>query len=332
MGVQSSMFAGIILAFLWQASALAGSSPDRCTLDNQACQADSIIDTFGGVNLEECRALCSDTADCKFITFFGPESFPLHDYCFLFSDCSIQLDCEDCVTETEVCFDTCSTSTEGRLGEENILDIKFDVEAEVQCKLLCRENSACEVYTYFHSWDETLKIFPNSCFLTSRLVEPIQTCDNCKTGYPDCDNLPTTTTAPTPKCGFTIDDSPTVYQSFMFTKTTPTNVSVSKPQHANCLLNIVLVGGGGASDYGGGGSGYVKKHTINIADAPQFRVKVGRGGRSEGWYAGEDGRATSIDWLPFQWNEDYFNGIDNGKGSGLSLSTIHLDNFLLNPG
>merc|ERR1711892_1373938 len=110
MGVQPSMFARIILAFLWQASALAGSSPDHCTLDNQACQADSIIDTFGGIHLEECRALCSD--------------------------CSIQLDCEDCVTEAEVCFDTCGTSTEGRLGEENILDIKFDVEAEVQCKLL----------------------------------------------------------------------------------------------------------------------------------------------------------------------------------------------------
>merc|ERR1711892_779898 len=102
----------------------------------------------------------------------------------------------------------------------------------------------------------------------------------------------------------------------------------------SCELEIVFVGGGGASDNGGGGSGYVYWHIINMRpNTPnQFRVKVGRGGKSEGWYAGEDGRDTSIDWLPFQWNEDYFNGIDNGKGSGLSLSTIHLDNFLLNPG
>ena len=279
--VSASMFAHILLVFLCQYSALADGQSGQCTLDNRACKAGpgSYIDSYGGVNLEECRALCRDTTECKFVTFFGPDSFPLYDYCFLFKDCSIQQDCSDCVTETEVCWDTCSTSTEGRLGEENILDVEFGTETEVQCKLLCSENPACEVYTYFTSWDETLKIFTSSCFLTSKLMEPTATCTNCKTGYPDCDNLPTTTTttttAPTPKCTLTIGDSPTIYQSYMFTKTAPTNVSVWGDQRTPCLLSILMVGGGGASDYGGGGSGYVERQTINMVGDNKFRVRWG---------------------------------------------------------
>ena len=105
----------------------------------------------------------------------------------------------------------------------------------------------------------------------------------------------------------------------MFTKTAPTNVTLSAPSRASCMLSLVLVGGGGAADYGGGGSGYVEHVIINMASpmGEQFRVKVGRAGRSEGWGAGQDGRPTSIDWLPFSWNEDYF------KAAGGQASTYY---------
>jgi len=295
------MLAPLLLALVSQAVALDSLASGRCFVENQVCEAnaDNIIDTIGGVDLKECEALCSRTSGCEFITFFGPDSYPLYDYCFLFNDCSTQQDCDHCVTEAEVCFETCSSNLVGRLGEDNILDIQFDVESENECKLLCSENPACAVYTHFNSSDET---FINYCFLTSQLQEPTHPCDNCKTGYPDCDSSPTSTTATTTtttttevSCGFTIDSSPTVHQTYMFNETSKTDVFISAPNH--CLLSIVAVGGGGgrASDgYGGGGSGYINYNNINMAGLvgeTQFRVKVGAGGKR-----GRKGKDTTIDW------------------------------------
>ena len=197
LSVQANMLATILLALIYQDVSLAGLPPGRCSVENQACEAreDNVIDTIGGVDLKECEALCSDTIGCKFITFFGPESFPLYDYCFLFNDCSNQNDCNHCVSEAEVCFETCSSNIEGPLGKENILDIRFGIESENQCKLLCSETPSCAVYTHFNSSDAT---FSNSCFLTSQLQEPTHPCDNCNTGYPDCDSQPPPQQQPPP--------------------------------------------------------------------------------------------------------------------------------------
>ena len=91
---------------------------ETCSIQNQACRVhdDSIIDAIGGVDLGECKASCSDTIDCWFITYFGPASFPLYNYCILFNDCHNQNYCSNCITEVGLCFGTCSNSIEGRLG------------------------------------------------------------------------------------------------------------------------------------------------------------------------------------------------------------------------
>ena len=119
--------------------------------------------------------------------------FPLHDYCMLFSSCDSQHDCDHCRTEAEVCFETCSQSFVGTMGGENILDVRFDIEEEISCKLLCSLNPECGVYTHYNANHPT---FLNSCFMMSELNNPMGGCDNCKTGFPNCGGtstpLPTT--------------------------------------------------------------------------------------------------------------------------------------------
>merc|ERR1711892_204570 len=371
MGLKPNMLASLLLVLSCQAMALASLPPGECFVENQACQAseDNVIDAIGGVDLEECEALCSETEGCDFITFYGPDSYPLYDYCFLFNDCSTQLECDHCVSEVEVCFGTCSCNIEGPLGEENIVYIKFGIESEKQCKRLCSENPACEVYTYFNSFAHT---FPNGCFLTSKLQEPTEWCENCNTGYADCDSHPPTTTtttiptttAPKRECGFTIGDSPTVHQTYLFTEKGKTTVTMLVPRI--CKLTVVAVGGGGgpadspanapADGYGGGGSGHVESFQAQLlGGSSYFNLKVGAGGKR-----GKAGKDTTIDWglqvayLRAEGGEEgkgveggagfsgggagggqYGDGGSNGsngccgsskgEGSGLDLSSFHPD-------
>ena len=71
--VQANMLATILLALIYQDVSLAGLPPGRCSVENQACEVreDNVIDTIGGVNLQECEAMCSNTIGFKFITFGG---------------------------------------------------------------------------------------------------------------------------------------------------------------------------------------------------------------------------------------------------------------------
>ena len=161
-------------------------------MENQACEAhtDNVVGT-GDTDLATCRALCSYRDDCNFITFFGSESFPLHDYCMLFSSCDSQHECDHCRTEAEVCFETCSENIEGTMGGENILEVSFDVEEEISCKLLCSLNPSCVVYTHYNTSHPT---FMNSCFMMRDLNGPFKSCESCKTGCLDCGAKTTTTT------------------------------------------------------------------------------------------------------------------------------------------
>lgn len=85
------------------ALALAGPPPlaTNCIVEGQTCGIgqNNLLTSYAGVeSLHECEALCINNYDCKFITHFGPDSFPLRNYCMLFSDCGNVADCQDCTT------------------------------------------------------------------------------------------------------------------------------------------------------------------------------------------------------------------------------------------
>jgi len=362
------MLLPLLLALLCQPGE-ASLPSGECSVDNVVCEthSDNVVGTVHGVDLEQCEKLCSQTRDCTFLTFFGPDSFPLHDHCILFSSCTSQHECNNCTTETEVCFNTCSSNILGFLGD-NVVDWKFDMESEKQCKLLCRENLACFAYTHFNNSDVT---FPNNCFLLSQFEEPTRSCANCKTGYPDCDNHPTstttiiqtTTTTADIECSITLDGSLTIHKSYLFTNTTaPTDVTTTSSETENCRLHIVAIGGGGSDAFAGGGSGFVSHTSTSLGWGARmgWRVTVGPGGidgKSGGTSSVEDtwiggtriidakggkggtgfsggGGGADVDW----WGDGGSDGSDgccghgSGHGSGFNLASIELNHFEVSPG
>ena len=191
----------ILVALFWNQCvkcSLVDSTPETCLMENWACEAhnDNVIGTHDS-DLATCREECSHRNDCNFMTFFDSESFPLHDYCMLFSSCDSQHECDHCRTEAEVCFETCSQGFVGTMGGENLLDVRFDVEDEITCKLLCSLNPGCGVYTYYNANDPT---FANTCFMLTELNSLQGGCENCKTGFPNCGgtSTPRPTNQPTP--------------------------------------------------------------------------------------------------------------------------------------
>ena len=69
---------------------VSSDSPVSCTNSNVACDVlgDNVLDSMDGVaTVEECRQLCYDSDDCHFITYYGPDSFPYKEFCYLFSAC-----------------------------------------------------------------------------------------------------------------------------------------------------------------------------------------------------------------------------------------------------
>ena len=177
------------------------SAPETCLMENIACEAHSnnVIEV-GDSDLATCRQMCSYREGCEYLTFYGSNSFPLHDYCMLFSSCDSQHQCNYCQTEAEICFETCSHALEGNMGGENLLDVTFDVEEEISCKLYCSLNPQCTVYTHYNAEHSS---FPNYCFLMTALQEPFSSCDNCKTGTPRCSNDTTPTPDPSNPCAST---------------------------------------------------------------------------------------------------------------------------------
>merc|ERR1712179_626908 len=79
-------------------------SPVTCASNNTACDlhGDGFIDFFTGVeDIAECREICNNVDGCEFITFFGPDGFPLRDICQLFHSCDETLSCTECISETK---------------------------------------------------------------------------------------------------------------------------------------------------------------------------------------------------------------------------------------
>ena len=329
----------------------------NCSIEGQTCiiGQDNLLASYAGVeSLPQCEALCIDNYDCEFISYFGPDSFPLRNYCMLFSECDILTECQDCTTAEEICFEQCGHKVEGPL-EENVLEIIPGVQDELTCKAACRNESDCEAYTYHDNSDLLL---PGICFMLTEVQAPLQSCQHCSTGFPNCRNITAV------RCIFTIGEDTTPLTSYKFTETNITTVNILAV--GNCELTVVAIGGGGkrgAGD-GGGGSGYVASTNLTVSTS-QLVVTVGVGGpgelssleTSEGETiiaaqpggsgngdgnsgdggAGYSGGGGGCYYDGGNGGEDGGDGHNNrcgngGAGSGLQISSIPISSFTLTPG
>ena len=62
---------------------------DPCWVEGQTCRvgSDGILDSVPSIpDVATCRQLCQDTDGCNFLSYFGPESFPFREHCFLLRD------------------------------------------------------------------------------------------------------------------------------------------------------------------------------------------------------------------------------------------------------
>ena len=331
---------------------LAEFPTDPCWVEGEAClvETDNLLSSLPGVpDLVTCRQICQDNKDCIFFSYYGPESFPFQEYCLMFSSCSSLHPCEDCRTEEFSCFPApCGVPLQGPITD-NSVDIITAVPDELVCKLNCIENPSCKVYTYYNSKDVN---YPSICFLLSEVQAPMQTCEHCSTGVPDCRNI-------TGICTFSVGAENTLQSSYRFENTgntTTTNILAL----GECELTVLAVGGGGTGYNGGGGSGYVASTSVEVLTS-QLIVKVGGRlksssletsegeiiitaafGESGGYtafhnggagYSGGGGGGSSYSG---DGGEDGGNGHggrgSGGAGSGLDISSIHLQQFSLTPG
>ena len=320
---------------------------DTCQEENQACVAgDNLIRYVAEVeDVQLCKQLCTDTEGCYVVSYFGPRSFPFRNYCMLFRNCPHLHACSDCQSLHKHCFGSCTKDVEGAIVN-NALDVAPDVKDEPQCLMSCKMNSECKLYTYYKASDRN---YPKLCILQNDMEQPIQKCDQCKTGKPDCQKATT--------CQFFVGNSTNPLTVYKFTETTPVDVKVPiSALLANCKLNVVAVGGGAnytnvVDGEGGGGSGYVASASVevkfstyqvivgNVQQSSMVKSSTGAtvigarpGNRQDGYSGGGNGGSYQD-----RYDDGGHDGGDGkkfgGKGSGLDLSSItQLKTFHLSPG
>ena len=223
------------------------SSLDTCSVEKRSCQIheDNLMNSLSGIEVEECRQPCFDLNDCKYFSYFGPENYPLKNYCMLYSSCSLLESCEDCYTEDKLCHGSCGRNIESTL-EANVIEFKPDVLLEHSCKILCLDRTACIIPIM----EKTMNTIPIFVFSS-----PI-----CMTSVPDCENN-------SYACKFTINNENTFYDSYLF-NSSETNVKFPLASNLACQATFVAIGPGGqgSRDYGGG-SGNVEYVVIDISSS-----------------------------------------------------------------
>ena len=332
--------------------ALAGPSlPSQTCSVMQACEVheDNLVEDLEGVeSAEECKQVCSDSTECNMFSHFGGSSSPLHNHCLLLRSCPSLHNCDDCLTESKVCFGSCNQQFEGKVAE-NEVDTIIDSVDEPACLQSCQQNAECTHYTFYTGEDSA---YPGLCLLLSGLQGPVTHCEHCRTGKPDCS---------VPECTFSVGSEPAMQTAAAFTEST----DISMAALGDCEMTAVAVGGGGSGNYAGGGSGYIETVTAPMVPA-QLYVSVGAGGaetslRRGGWggvgdevvvkaMAGGDGTnydggagysgggAGFGDYIYGDGGADGGDGEDGdgkghgGAGSGFDINSIVLTSFTLSPG
>lgn len=346
------MESSVLSVLVFLAGVCQGSSPVTCSSPKTACEAhqDNTLGTFLGVaSLEECRVMCRDNADCRFLTYYYEEG-PVKQFCFLFSSCQVVVECQACVSETYDCGLRCDAPFSGVLAQENTLGEILDVKTTPDCREYCRSRTGCRFYSYY---DSPGSVFYQMCFLLSHLMEPYQHSEGVITGPVQCDETFSSL------CTMRIGGES--LQSFVFTDVSDVS-NVQLIGNNNCKMKILAVGGGGAgsgsyvSGGHGGGSGFIE---ITNQDIPlgvhQLAVSVGTYGNSSnvtvngnlvleavaggdaGGGCGGDGYSGGSFTPGVSATRGGSDGSDGsgacgGGGTGEDVRKFSSENFLLTPG
>jgi len=330
-----------------------GGPPITCS-ENIACDntEDNLIESIPGVeDLELCRQLCVDSLECQYITYYGSNSFPISEVCFLYRKCDGTHSCDECVSEGRGCSNeviTCGRNFVGKIGE-NLIETITGVKTMSACKDLCYHHYDngydCDYYTYF--------LGEETCYLLSSFMAPLQECENCVSGPKNCEGYE--------DCNLLISDGYSVtdetFYVFNYTYEVP-YVHIPHPFGApKCELRVLAVGAGGLSgndenNIAGGGSGYFKYQTFFLTGPTVLMVHVGRNGSSIVTVNGEEIVAKAGMSQELGNGGDGFSGgganccsggenggdgvggdgFNGGHGTGEDLTSIKFDHYVLSPG
>ena len=346
--------------------ASATSSQIDCYLDEQECQveADNLIDFYTEIpTREECAVLCNDDSTCTAFTHFGPDSFPLHEACFLFSSCRERRPCTDCITGSNQADCICSVEYESYLDGSNLVDFIGSVQDEFACKKLCASDDQCLVYTFYGPQD---KVNPNVCVLlnSAGLQNPVKTCDNCTSGPAHCD---TNQECQVAVFSYELDNNYNVMTDLVLLAEESIDDLSFEAKEKGCYVNatFLAIGGGGYGyNNNGGGSGKIEMGRQLLFSNSSVHVVVGGGGDAYGasmvlvdgdnlitasrggngyrdqggnGYSGGGGGnycCTGVGGAGGTNGGDGINGTQysGGQGNNLDISTLLMKNFVLTPG
>ena len=249
----------VFLTISFLAVLVSGKSPVTCVSNKTACDVseNNILDAIDSVfSAFECRKRCYDYQECAFFTYYGAESFPLRDFCMLLRTCDTTSTCEDCVSQTRDCYDTCGYTFTGVLAG-NTVGVIPGMDSDASCQLECSKTPDCNYFTYFSSGDQAL---PKFCFLLTRLLGPLLPCDSCTTGPVQCADML--------DCALVIDGEFITSHVITELNYIVDMFEIVSERNTKCNVRSLLVGDGGiAQDVeknGGGGSGYVKYINISL--------------------------------------------------------------------
>eukprot|EP00092_Neocalanus_flemingeri_P010623 GFUD01011445.1.p1 GENE.GFUD01011445.1~~GFUD01011445.1.p1 ORF type:complete len:425 (+),score=118.58 GFUD01011445.1:49-1275(+) len=350
--VEWKMILLVISTFLSSVS----SNQIDCYLDNQECriEANNLVNTYMHIStIEECTGLCQEDNTCTAFTHFGQDSHPFPQACLLFSSCSQRMSCQDCVTGSNQADCTCSLKYSGEVNDDNFVEMVGSVTDESACKKLCIKSDKCVIYTFYNGEDP---VNPNVCILltSAGLQMPVTLCDHCVTGPGRCELGQ--------RCQVAVITNGTATQAILAEESMVLNVMATEKDCYTDLTALAIGGGGGNSNSGcGGGSGYLETGTIRVRKHSKVELKVGGPGQNSTVEIGGEAllvASTGGDGGSRKCGDGYSggggssngrqcgrggtNGGDGqegttktkepGKGSGLDLGKVTMENFILTPG
>jgi len=105
---------------------------------------------------EACQALCARSSDCTAFTWFDYMSTAYNNYCLLFSSPRHPSSCEHCTSGPRSCM--CSGPYSCELGDNNLLELFFQINAEIDCAEQCFAEPECNYYSWYSKESSTLQL------------------------------------------------------------------------------------------------------------------------------------------------------------------------------
>ena len=281
----------------------------ECSVEELTCQLENnnVIGIISGIlTAEECKQECQDNSnDCKIYSYYGQGGIPFVGTCILFNDCSILEPVVDCYTEDIECFGLfCNATVEGRLGE-NLIDFVADVTM-TECENECEVKEQCQFFTY-HQANST--VYPGTCFLLTKLQEPIIPCENgtCVSGIPNCrENL----------CTF-LDGGFFRPNGIVVTETR--EIDFLAIGECPIVLAVAVGGGGNTTANAGSGSGYVEFQELRVSQPyMRFEARVGSAAEASEVTDKSDGSSVTRALPGGNGGSSYSDGAPGYSGGGAS--------------